>query len=108
MPEISIVDFDKLDLRIGEVVEINDHEKADRLYVLKVDLGSEVRTIVSGLKNYYKKEELLGKKVVVIANLKPVKLRGVLSSGMVLAAGDDKDLSVLSVLKDIKNGTKIS
>ena len=108
LPEISIDDFDKLDLRIGEVVEINDHEKADRLYVLKVDLGSEVRTIVSGLKNYYKKEELLGKKVVVIANLKPVKLRGVLSSGMVLAAGDDKDLSVLSVLKDIKNGTKIS
>lgn len=106
--EITIEDFDKIDLRVGEIVEANEHPKADKLLVFKVKVGSEVRQIVSGIKKWYKPGDLIGKKVVVLMNLKPVKLRGVESQGMLLAADFEDDLSMLSVLGDIKDGAKIS
>ena len=104
--QIKIDDFDKLDLVVGKILEVNDHPDADRLLVFKVDIGSETRTIVSSIKEFYKKEDLVGKNIVVIKNLKPVKMRGILSEGMLLAAGDDAVL--LTTIKDCKPGTVIS
>lgn len=104
--QIKIDDFDKLDLVVGKILEVNDHPDADRLLVFKVDIGSETRTIVSSIKEFYKKEELVGKNIAVIKNLKPVKMRGILSEGMLLAAGDDAVL--LTTIKDCKPGTVIS
>ena len=104
--QIKIDDFDKLDLVVGKILEVNDHPDADRLLVFKVDIGSETRTIVSSIKEFYKKEDLVGKNIAVIKNLKPVKMRGILSEGMLLAAGDDAVL--LTTIKDCKPGTVIS
>lgn len=104
---ITIDDFSKCDFRIGLVKSVEDHPNADKLYVLKVDIGGEVRTIVSGLKDYYKPDEIVGKKVAVIVNLKPVNLRGVESNGMILAAEDGKGLSLLTLDKDLNEGAKI-
>ena len=85
-------------------------EGADKLLVSQVKIGDEVRQIVSGIAKYYKPEEMVGKKVIVVTNLKPVKLRGVLSQGMILAAVDGDTLSVVSPEKkdEISDGTKIS
>ena len=98
-PEITIEDFDKIDLRIGKVLEAKKMEKSDKLLVLQVKIEDEVRQIVSGIAQYYKPEELIGSNVVVVANLKPVKLRGVMSNGMILCACDKDSLEVLRTLK---------
>ena len=108
MEEISIDDFDKVKLRLGEIVECEDHPNADKLLVLQVDFGDEKRQIVSGIKKWYKKEDLLGKKVVCVVNLKATKLRGVESNGMILAASEKDDLSLLSTLEDLPKGAWIS
>lgn len=105
---ITIDDFAKVELKVGKILECEPHPKADRLLVFKIDLGNEVRTIVSGIRKFYSETDLIGKKVIVVTNLKPVNLRGVESNGMILAASDDKDLSVLTVLSDMKEGTKVS
>jgi methionyl-tRNA synthetase len=81
-------------------------EKADKLLVLRLRVGEEERTVVSGIAQYYSPEELLGKKVVLVANLKPVKLRGVLSHGMILAADGDK-VEVLLVDQDVPSGSRV-
>ncbi len=94
-PEISIDDFSKMDIRIVKILEVEDHPKADKLYVLKLDVQGDIREVVSGIKNYYSKEELIGKKVAYLANLKPIKLRGVESSGMVLAQSKDDRVVLL-------------
>ena len=104
---ISFNEFKKIDLRVGKVKEVKDHPNADKLYVLKVDLGEEERQLVAGLKEYYAPEELLGKKVVVAANLEPAKLRGVRSEGMLLAADDGKEVVILVPEKDIEIGAEI-
>ena len=104
--QIKIDDFDKLDLVVGKILEAKEHPDADKLLVFKVDIGNEERTIVSGIKKFYKAEDLVGKNVVVIKNLKPIKMRGILSEGMLLAAGDEA--SLLTTLKDVKAGTVIS
>lgn len=106
--EIIIEDFDKIDLKVGEVLECKDHPKADKLLVFKIKVGSETRQIVSGIKKWYDAENLVGKKVVVLMNLKPIKLRGVESQGMILSAANDDKLSLLTVLDDIENGADIS
>lgn len=107
--EITIDEFDKMDLRIGKIMDCQDHPNADKLLVFEVKIGEDTRTIVSGIKKWYKKEDLIGKKVVVITNLKPVKLRGVESRGMILAAEDENDnLTLLSTLEDIEDGSTIS
>ncbi len=85
----------RLDLRSGRIQEVEEHPNADRLYVMRVDLGEEERTLVAGLKTDYSKEELKGKNVVVVANLEPAKLRGITSEAMVLAAEDDDKISLV-------------
>jgi methionyl-tRNA synthetase len=85
-----------LDLRVAVVTEVKDHPQADKLYVLKIDLGSEQRQLCAGLKPHYPREELLGKHLVVVTNLKPAKLRGELSQGMLLAADSGSVVGVLN------------
>lgn len=103
--EITIEDFTKIQLKVGTVISAEKHPKADRLLVEKVDLGDEVRQIVSGIASNFTPEELIGRKVVVVSNLKPVKLRGVESQGMILCAANDEDLDIVSITKDLPNGT---
>ena len=100
-------DFMKIEMVVGEIKECEKHPDADKLLVSKIDTGDRVRQIVSGISEYYTTDELIGKKVVVVKNLKPIKLRGVLSEGMVLAGKNKKNLEVLSV-DNLKVGDKIS
>ena len=90
-PEISIEDFEKLDLVVGKILEARPHPKADKLLVFKVDIGTEVRQIVSGIAKFYNPNDLVGKKVIVVKNLKPIKLRGEESKGMLLCGSDEAD-----------------
>lgn len=107
-PEVTIEDFARLEFRVAEVVDVKPHPKADKLLVLKVALGNTERTIVSGIKEFYKPEDLTGKKVIIVANLKPVKLRGVESQGMILAAEDGEgNLSVATLDRDIASGSEV-
>ncbi len=106
--EISIDDFDKVLLRVGEVIKCEPVPKAKKLLVSQIRIGNEVRQIVSGIAKHYTPEDMVGKKVAVITNLKPVTLCGILSEGMILAASDDEgNLSVLTVDKDIIAGSEI-
>lgn len=105
--EISIEDFVKIDLRVAEVVACTKVEKADKLLQLEVKIGSEMRTIVSGIAKHYEPQELIGKKVIVVANLKPAKLRGIVSQGMILAASDEQILEVLHVQSPIVPGSRV-
>ena len=108
MDIIKYEDFEKLDLRVATVTKVEDHPNADKLYVLNIDLGNEERTIVAGIKKYYTQEELIGKQIIVLANLGAAKLRGVESNGMLLAVGDEKGkLFVLTPDGNIDNGSKI-
>lgn len=104
--EISIDDFGKVELKIGEVISSKRHENADKLLVSQIKIGDEVRQIVSGIAKYYEPEQLIGKKVVVVTNLKPVKIRGVESFGMVLCASSGDKLEVLEV-KDVPHGSEV-
>ena len=103
---ITIEDFKKVELVVGTVEECKKHPDADKLLVSKINLGKETRQIVSGISDYYSPEEFVGKKVIVVANLKPAKLRGVESQGMVLA-GETKDLLEVINVENLPNGTKI-
>ncbi|GJM58808.1 methionine--tRNA ligase [uncultured Dubosiella sp.] len=106
-PEISIDDFAKVELKVGTIVKCEPHPKADRLLVEQIDLGNEVRQIVSGIAEHYKPEDLVGRQVIVVTNLKPVKLRGVESQGMILCAANENDLSVTTIEKELPNGTTV-
>ena len=106
-PEISIEDFEKLDLRVAKVIAAEKVEKADKLLKLTVKIGNEERTVVSGIAKHYKPEEMVGKNVVMIANLKPVKLRGIMSNGMILAGATDEILKVVELGDDIPSGTQV-
>lgn len=107
-PEITIDDFDKVELKVAKIIEAKNHPDADKLLVLKVKIGEEERQIVSGIKKWYEPSDLIGKKVVVCTNLKPVKLRGVESKGMILAAANDDEFTIVSTLQDIDDGAVIS
>jgi methionyl-tRNA synthetase len=98
-------DFKKLEFRVAKIREVNDHPNADRLYVITVDLGDRTKQVVAGIKNFYKKEDLVGRSVVVVDNLDPAMLRGVESNGMLLAASDDTGLSIITLDKEIKLGS---
>lgn len=104
---ISFEDFTKVELVVGEIKECEKHPNADKLLVLKIDTGDRIRQIVSGISGSYTVEEMIGKKVVVVKNLEPVELRGVLSEGMILAGKQKKTLEVLEINK-LKAGSKIS
>lgn len=106
LPEISIDDFAKMEMIVGEVLESKKHEKADKLLVSKVDIGGEVRQIVSGIAEHVDPKEFVGKKVVVLANLKPVKIRGVESQGMIICAENEGKIEV--VTSSLPAGSKLS
>lgn len=101
----TIDDFRKLELRIARIKEVNDHPHADKLLILTVDLGDRQKQVVAGIKNYYSKEELIGKQVVLVDNLDPVILRGVESQGMILAGSDENILAVISPGRELKLGS---
>lgn len=110
-PLVSFDDFSKLDLRVAKVLECREHPNADKLLVLKIDLGSEQRQICAGLKNHYKPEDLIGRLIVVVANLEPRTMRGEVSQGMLLAAssGPMKDrVIVLAPSADMPPGSSVS
>lgn len=106
--QIEYDDFMKLDLRVGEVLKAEKVKKADKLLKLQLDLGSEKRQIVSGIAKYYEPEQLVGKKVICVTNLKPVKLRGEMSEGMILSGEDEKgNLSLATVDSSLPNGSVV-
>ncbi|WP_206701575.1 methionine--tRNA ligase [Lysinibacillus sphaericus] len=107
IPEITIDDFMKIDLRVATVTACETVPKADKLLKLQVDLGYEQRQVVSGIAKFYSPDELIGQKVIVVANLKPVKLRGELSQGMILAGEKDGILKLASVDSKLENGAKV-
>lgn len=106
-PLIGIDDFMKVEIKVGQIKECKQHPKADRLLVSQIDLGSETRQIVSGIAEHYQPEQLVGRKVLVVTNLKPVKLRGELSEGMVLAASNDGVLTLPTIIDELPNGSKV-
>ena len=106
--QIGIEDFTKVELKVGTIISAEKHPKADRLLVEQIDLGEETRQIVSGIAASFSPEDVVGKKVIVVTNLKPVKLRGVESQGMILCASNADDLDIVTIVKDLPNGTKVS
>jgi methionyl-tRNA synthetase len=105
---VSIQDFQNVQLKVGTVLSVEDHPNADKLMVIRVDLGEETpRTLVAGLKQYYAYDELKGKQIVVVANLEPAVLRGVKSEGMLLAAQEGDKVVVLTPDKPIAPGSGV-
>ena len=108
-PEITYDDFAKLQFQIGEIIKCEEVKKSKKLLCSQVKIGSEVRQIVSGIKAWYTPEQMVGKKVMVVTNLKPAKLAGIMSEGMILCAGDDEDnLALMVPEKDMKPGSEVS
>lgn len=108
LPEISFDDFAKIDIRVGKIIEAKKHDNAKKLLVFQIDTGDRVRQIVSGIAEFYEPEDLLQKSVQVIANLKPVKLRGELSEGMILCGeNSNNELFVVEVPKGLKPGDTV-
>lgn len=106
--EIGLDIFEKLDLQVAKVRSVSKHPDADKLLVFQLEVGEETVQIVSGIAKYYEPAELVGKDVVILRNLKPIKLRGVLSSGMILSAAEKDQLSLLTTLSSMPSGSKIS
>lgn len=104
---ISFEDFQKIELRIAEVEEVEEHPNADRLYVLKIRVGDQKKTIVAGIRAFYGPDELKGKQIVIVDNLEPVTLRGVESQGMLLAASADNQLSLIVPERPVPDGTRL-
>jgi len=109
MGTISIDDFRNLELRVATITAVSPHPNADRLLVLTIDLGSEQRQLVAGIRAHYQPEDLVGKQIIVVANLQPATLRGVQSQGMLLAASDDQGrLAIVTPEKPVANGASVS
>ena len=107
-PEITYDDFAKLQFQIGQIVKCEEVPKSKKLLCSQVKIGSETRQIVSGIKAWYKPDQMVGKKVMVVTNLKPAKLAGMLSEGMILCAEDDEgNLALMTPEKDIKPGSEV-
>ena len=104
---IEFEDFEKLDIRVGKVIECEKVPKSSKLLRFTLQTGSETRQILSGISKYHKPEELIGKNVIFIANLKPRKMMGLESQGMILSAEYQDDLTVLTTLNDIQSGAEI-
>ena len=102
---ITIDDFKKVELLVAQIKEVVEHPNADRLYVLKVDTGKDVRQLVAGIRSRYTKEELVGRRVIIVANLQPAVIRGQESNGMVLAATDEIGVSILGLDRDVALGS---
>jgi len=108
-PEISYEDFEKLDLKVGEITEVEEIPNADKLYKLTINIGEEMRTVCAGIKQYYAKDDLKGKKIILLANLAPRKLKGIESQGMILVAvnSDENEVVLLSPENEIEVGSRI-
>lgn len=104
---INLEDFKKLEIKIAKIKEVNDHPNADRLYVIVLDIGDKTKQVVAGIRAYYKKEDLIGREVVLIDNLEPAMLRGVESQGMILAASDDKGISIITPDREVMAGSAV-
>ena len=107
VPQITIDDFNKIELTVGTVEACEKHPSADRLLVSQINIGKETRQIVSGIAQFFTPEQMVGKKVIVVSNLKPAKLRGVESQGMILAGSTSDELDLVTLVKDLPNGTRI-
>ena len=113
MENVRFKEWKKLDLRVGEILKIEDIEGADKLYKLTINIGTEKRTLVAGIKEFYKKNELKGKKCIVFTNLEPKNLKGVQSQGMILAAvaydekGNEVKVQLLQPDADIETGSRV-
>jgi methionine--tRNA ligase beta chain len=105
---ITFKEFKRLDIKIGTVAEIEQVSGSDKLYKMQVDMGGELRQIVTGLVDYYSMDELRGKVIAVVLNLKPAKIFGQWSYGMLLAAEKDDRLALLTVDREIPNGAKVT
>jgi len=98
-------EFKKLEFKVAKIKDVVEHPNADKLYVITVDLGDKTKQVVAGIRNSYKKEDLVGRQVVVVDNLDPAMLRGVESQGMILAASDDAGISVVGPDRELKLGS---
>jgi len=106
--KITIEDFLKVDLKIGKIIQADEVEESRKLLKLDVDIGNETRTVFAGIKKSYKSEDLVGKLVVIVANLKPREMKFGISDGMVLATQDDNEIIILQPEKEVPPGSKIS
>jgi methionyl-tRNA synthetase len=104
---ISVDAFARVDLRVAKVLQVEPHPNADRLLTLQIDLGDERRQLVAGLAAHYRPEELIGKQIIVVANLEPAKLRGEVSQGMLLAASDEEGVSILVPERPMAPGSRV-
>jgi methionyl-tRNA synthetase len=104
---VNIDEFRKFEFRVAEVLEVTPHPQADRLWVLDIRVGEETKRIVAGIKLFYAPEELKGKKVIVVNNLEPAVIRGVESQGMLLAAQDGQNLSIIVPERDVASGATV-
>ena len=107
VPQITIEDFQKIQLKVATVLTAERIPRSEKLLKLQVDLGGEQRQIVAGIGKKYEPEALVGRRIVIVANLKPAKLMGVESQGMVLAAGDKEVGGLVTILEDVELGTKV-
>ena len=111
-PTVSFEEFSKLDIRVAKVLEASDHPNADKLIVMKIDLGDDQRQIIAGLKPFCKADDLAGKEIVVVVNMAPRKMRGLESNGMLLAAtvgGEQlQDVVVLTPQREVPPGSPVS
>ena len=106
--EVTMKEFKRLDVRIGTVAEVERVPGSEKLYKMQVDMGGEVRQIVTGLVDWYTEEDLRGKVIAVLMNLKPAKIFGQWSYGMLLAAEVGEDLALLTVDREIANGARVT
>ena len=104
---MTIDDFKKIELIVAQIKEVKEHPNADRLYVLQVDTGKDVRQVVAGIRKAYSPEQLTGRRVILVANLDPAVIRGEVSNGMLLAASDENGLALLAPDKDVALGSVV-
>lgn len=104
---ISFDEFKRMDLRVAKILEVEEHPKADKLYVIELDVGEEKKRTVAKIRGHYSKEELIGKKVIIINNLEPTNIRGVVSSGMILCAKEAEKLFLIVPEGDVSAGAVV-
>ena len=104
---VTLEEFKKLELKIARIKEVKDHPNADKLYVVIIELADKTKQVVAGIKNFYKKEDLAGRQVVVLDNISPATLRGVESQAMLLVAQDENGVSILAPDREVKIGSPV-
>jgi len=104
---ITFDDFKKLDIIVARIKNVRDHPDASKLFILEVNTGETKKEIVAGIKNFYTKDELIGKDIIMVNNLEPAVIRGVESNGMLLAAGDENGISLIIPARPVKPGSKV-